>query len=59
MKCRRHFFITKESKTQVDTTDGSSVGSEKQDDFPAFDDEDDEDEDFPADNDDNDEAEWV
>ena len=45
----------------VDTTDGSSVGSEDQDDFPAFDDEDDEDEDddFPADDDDIDEAEWV
>ena len=43
----------------MDTTDGSSVGSEKQDDFPAFDDEVDEDEDFPADNDDIDEAEWV
>ena len=59
---RSVFSFVKEKedlRKDVDTTDGSSVGSEKQDDFPAFDDEDDEDEDFPADNDDIDEAEWV
>mgnify|MGYP003093843496 FL=1 len=61
---RSVFSLVKEKENlskDVDTTDGSSVGSEDQDDFPAFDDEDDEDEDddFPADDDDIDEAEWV
>ena len=61
---RSGFSLVKEKENlskDVDTTDGSSVGSEDQDDFPAFDDEDDEDEDddFPADDDDIDEAEWV
>lgn len=59
---RSVFSLVKENLSKdVDTTDESSVDSEDQDDFPAFDDEDDEDEDddFPADDDDIDEAEWV
>ena len=60
---RSVFSLVKEKENlskDVDTTDESSVDSEDQDDFPAFDDEDDEDEDddFPADDDDIDEAEW-
>lgn len=60
---RSVFSLVKEKENlskDVDTTDESSVDSEDQDDFPAFDDEDDEDEDddFPAEDDDIDEAEW-